>query len=191
MNTANGAVKARRLFFALWPDDAVRIRIAAVQRDLRTPHCRPVPVPNLHLTLAFLGGQPEVVRMEVERVAAAVRVPAFTVVLDSAGYWPGPGIQWLAPATPCAALLHMHGALASALRAAGVEPDARPYAPHVTLARRARGPVAATGFEPVIWPVQRFALIESFSGPAGSRYEPLACWDLLRCPPTPPAVYVQ
>jgi 2'-5' RNA ligase len=48
--------KSARLFFALWPDDAVRARLTGVVDSLRrTVSGKWVKPDNLHITLAFLG----------------------------------------------------------------------------------------------------------------------------------------
>ena len=45
-----------RLFYALWPDEPLRERLAEAARDaVRQSGGRPVPAGNYHLTLAFLG----------------------------------------------------------------------------------------------------------------------------------------
>jgi len=51
----------RRLFFALWPDEATREQLAHITRKaVRGSGGRPIPVENLHSTLVFLGSVPEI-----------------------------------------------------------------------------------------------------------------------------------
>ena len=66
------------LFYALWPDDAVREELARLQTRLHGRLTRP---PNLHLTLAFLGPQPEALQplfdREVEGFGEVFRMLSF------------------------------------------------------------------------------------------------------------------
>ena len=52
MNAATGDAVLHRLFFALWPDDATRARLAQAARQWSH---RPVADDKLHMTLHFLG----------------------------------------------------------------------------------------------------------------------------------------
>lgn len=52
--------RARRLFFALWADEAMRQAMAqATRKAASASGGHPVPAENLHVTLAFLGPVPE------------------------------------------------------------------------------------------------------------------------------------
>ena len=66
----------------------------------------------------------------------------------------------------------------AALQSEGFELELPPYRPHVTLARKVFVAQEFTLPEPIAWPVHRFTLVRSISGPAGSRYEPLEWWNL-------------
>ena len=53
---ATGELTYSRLFFALWPDDAARQRIAVLAEEFHHRYGgRRVATPSLHITLAFLG----------------------------------------------------------------------------------------------------------------------------------------
>src|SRR5256885_12417108 len=84
-----------RLFFALWPDDAVR---AGLERWSREMHAlcggRATPPGNLHVTLAFLGAVEDERVTEVERAAGHVTARRFPLVLDRPGYWKKNRIAW-------------------------------------------------------------------------------------------------
>jgi 2'-5' RNA ligase len=166
-----------RLFFALWPDDEVRARLAAAIAALPFPGGRPVPVRNLHLTLVFLGNVPEAAQKELTAGAAEVRGRSFDLTLNRAGGFTRTGVAWLAPEAVPPELAELVTELESLGRFAGREPETRPYAPHLTIARKC-GRVAASGFIPVLWPVRDFALVESAPGRDGSEYRVLARWPL-------------
>lgn len=66
------------------------------------------------------------------------------------------------------ALTALHERLGAALSALGVALDARPFSPHVTMARRARAaslPAAPADLE---WNARGFALVESLGGSRAS-----------------------
>ena len=55
MSSARPEAPRQRLFFALWPDDAVRARLDQAGEELLGKRVKRVPAANLHLTLAFAG----------------------------------------------------------------------------------------------------------------------------------------
>jgi 2'-5' RNA ligase len=93
---------------------------------------------EMHLTLHFLG---EVAAHDVQSVCTAlvrVRMNAFQIALKGIGQFPPEGaaqVLW-AGIEPSADLIDLHRAVGTALKdAIGFRPEARAYAPHVTLAR--------------------------------------------------------
>lgn len=166
-----------RLFFALWPDERARAILAGLAREV-AGRCggRAVPAANLHLTLVFLG-EVDPARIATLRGAAdGVAGSAFDLALDVVGGFRRAGVAWAGCRRPPAGLLALQSALERRVREAGHSPDARPYAPHLTLARRARVPVEAAGIETVAWRVGAFALVESARGEGA--YGTLAEWPL-------------
>ena len=165
----------RRLFFGLWPDDAVRRQIAALSREV----CgRPVPEVNLHLTLLFLGMQNDAARQCFCTAAGQVQGSPFTLSLDRYGGWARKRIQWLGPSAPTTAFGELAGTLASALAACGFEAEKQPFVPHVTLSRKAKKPVEGPTPAPILWSVNDFVLAESVPSPDGVRYVVLERWKL-------------
>jgi 2'-5' RNA ligase len=57
----------------------------------------------------------------------------------------------------------------------GIALDPRPFAPHVTLARRARGGAPPAEAAEVAWEARGFALVESVRAPSAD-YDVLACF---------------
>ena len=87
----------RRLFFALWPDEAVRTQIVRATREpVRVSGGRPVRKDRLHVTVAFLGGLTEA-GMEVARGVPPIGVGAFDLALDRLGAFANGGVLWLGP----------------------------------------------------------------------------------------------
>lgn len=161
-----------RLFLALWPDDAVRRRLAAAQQAWHWPaRAARVPPDRLHLTLHFLG---EVADREARALAASLPpcTAPFTLWLDRAALWPQ-GIAVLEPVEPPAGLAALHSDLAELLRVQGLRVEARAFRPHVTLARHAQGVMPPAEPAAVEWAVRGYALVRSTAG-APLRYEPIA-----------------
>lgn len=168
---------ARRLFFALWPDDSLRHALYHWQMhhlrgDLRWQHRA-----DLHLTLHFLGA------VASDKVGALIELgdgvggESFTLVLDRIGHWPRPQVLWAGPQAAPDALGRLHARLADGLLGLGFAPEQRRYRPHVTLARRVRGSPDPLSFPALTWRVAEFALVESCPGDA-PHYQPIARWAL-------------
>ena len=179
-----------RLFFALWPDDAVRTRLAGVAGTLHLPgRARYVPRENYHLTLAFVG---EVAKSQVgvlQQIGSDQPGCGCTITFDSYDYWREPQVAVTVAREPPAALIelamrlrHDLGAHAAALIAH--RPDS-PLRAHVTLARKvAQAPVlpAMSAFS---WSARSFALVRSDTSGAHSVYTVVDTWPLLYAKPNP------
>jgi 2'-5' RNA ligase len=168
-----------RLFAALDLPEEVRAALAEAFAGVGGPW-RPLPEEKLHVTLAFLGGRPE---DEVEPIAAAL-APLARPVPDLALGRLRVRARVLAVDVEdgAGALVALQADVVAALVALGVyEPEARPFWPHVTVARlraqeRARRQNAAP-------PAARFAgealtLYVSRLGRPAARYEPLSRFSL-------------
>ncbi len=166
-----------RLFFALWPDDAVRAQLARWSRELHAV-CggRPTRDENLHLTLAFLGSVEEARAAEVERAASEVAPRVVTLVLDRPGYWKHNRIAWAGASVVPPELESVVSELRSALARSHIGFDPKGFVSHVTLLRDAREPKAMPALDPIPWKVDGFALVQSVTLPRGSRYEIRRSW---------------
>ena len=166
-----------RLFFALWPDDAVRAQLAHWSRGLHAV-CggRPTRDENLHLTLAFLGSVEEARAAEVERAASEVAPRVVTLVLDRPGYWKHNRIAWAGASTVPAGLDAFVAELRSALARSHIGFDPKGFVSHVTLLHDAGEPRAMPALEAIEWRLDSFALVRSVTLPQGSRYEIRNSW---------------
>lgn len=147
-----------RLFYALWPDPQVRARLAALLQGVQG---RLVPPENLHLTMAFLGQQPlERVPLLLE-LLAGVPPLALNLCFDRYGYFRRHGVLWVGMQHEPPGLFAAQQALTAALRAGDVHFDAgSPFRPHITLARDAKPPPAAS-IAPITWQASRIVLVSS------------------------------
>ncbi len=166
-----------RLFFALWPDDAVRAELARWSRELHALCGGRTTLPeNLHVTLAFLGGVEDARVADVERAAGEVAPRAASLVLDQPGYWKHNRIAWAGASVVSAEIEGLVSGLRGALARSRIHFDAKPFVSHVTLLRDAREPKAMPALTPIEWRLDGFALVRSVSPQQGSRYEILRSW---------------
>ncbi len=156
-----------RLFIALWPDPAVRDALAAWSKQWQwNAGASRVRADRLHLTLHFLGDVPRTV-LPALRLALRVPFKPFSLSLGRAAVWRG-GVAVLAPDQVPLRLRRLHDALGEALRRQALPTEARPYRPHLTLARRASPAVPPPLGPGLRWPVRSYALVESCSRHAGA-----------------------
>jgi 2'-5' RNA ligase len=129
-----------RLFVAVDLPSAVRCELVALQPP-NAPGIRLVASAQIHITLHFIGDA------QVEPIATAlqaVALPQFSLSLEGVGHFEssrGDVTLW-AGIRKSDALQNLHGEVGAALVAVGYRTEARPYTPHVTLARlRPNAPV--------------------------------------------------
>ena len=166
-----------RLFFAIEPaEDALRALAKAAEALARETGGRPTPRDKIHLTLAFLGEVEDARIAAAESAGEATEGRAFTLVLDRLGAFRRAGVAWAGVSMPDPALLRLQGTLAAHLGARGFALEPRPFAPHVTLARKIERAPRDRAFEPVGWRATDFALVRSDT--ATGKYETLRRWPL-------------
>jgi len=202
-------MSTRRLFFALWPEEPMREALAAaVGGAIAAMHgCRPVPLANLHVTLAFLGAVPEAALGALTELAGEVsRRPALAhpapgptdavggmpadhghgqlahsaleIQLDTIEHWRRAEILCAAASRMPAAAEELSRTLRTTLLAGGFHPDLKPFRAHVTLARHIRRAPRDLGMPVVTWSFDEFALIESRTHPEGPTYSVVDSWVL-------------
>ncbi len=158
-----GQQETSRLFLALWPDPAMRHQLREARDAWQWPRgATPVHADKLHLTLHFLGGVPTE-RLPELLEGFAVPFDPFRVDLGTPVLWPH-GIAVLEPLAAPPELLALHARLGEALLALGLQPEARSYRPHVTMARRAGGVAVPESGPAIAWDIASYALVESRDG---------------------------
>jgi 2'-5' RNA ligase len=169
---------SERLFFALWPDEATRVAIAR-----RLPEWsagldgRLLRPDQWHVTLEFIGAVDPERRSALQSAADSVSMPACELQFDRCEHWQKPQVACLVASVTPPPLARFVSLLRAALAKVQVEPDRRPYHPHVTLARKVRSGADMSVQPPLCWPVTGFALVRSTTDPTGSRYEPVHWWN--------------
>ena len=158
-----GQQETSRLFLALWPDPVMRHQLREARDAWQWPRgATPVHADKLHLTLHFLGSVPTG-RLPALLDGFAVPFDPFRVDLGTPVLWPH-GIAVLEPLAEPPELLALHVRLGEALLALGLQPEARSYRPHVTMARRAGGVAVPESGPAIAWDIASYALVESRDG---------------------------
>jgi 2'-5' RNA ligase len=179
-----------RLFIALELGEEVLREAAALVEELkqrmhrRSPDARLtwVTPDRMHLTLRFLG---EVRNGKESDVLSALRdpiaMPPFDVAWQGLGAFPPKGpprVLWVGAGRGRESVLELEKAVSARLEPLGFEQEARPFAPHLTLARvrEARGLRPAALFEGIVQQslgtttVDAMTLFESTLSPKGPTY---------------------
>ena len=179
-----GAPEQHRLFFALWPNDALRTQLLGLSARLKTREDlagRWLEPAKYHATLHFLGDSSEFRRDQTEaarRAAGRLRLTAFDWSLDRVDSFHGaqpPCVLRSASDPP--ALLQLWQQLREALILEGLGKSlVGQFTPHVTLAYGRRVLPEPIAIPPLLWTVDSLALIHS--GSTLKHYELLAQWPL-------------
>jgi 2'-5' RNA ligase len=174
---------ARRLFFALWPSEAMRDALVhATRKAVRSSGGRPVPGESLHLTLAFLGPVAERRVAELtplaREVAAVASAETIDLLFDRLEHWRAAQLLCALPAAPPMSVGALAQRLKERLSAGGFALDLKPFRPHVTVARKVPRPPRTLAMHPLLWTFTGFALIESRTEPSGALYSVVESYPL-------------
>lgn len=128
------------------------------------------------MTLAFLGAVPENRIEALLATAAEVRFADFMLNLDSVGCWRHNHIAWIAPQAAPAGLSDLVAKLEAQLAVNRFAFDRRPFAPHVTLVRKAGCKSGLPNYAAPGWQVDEFVLVESAAGNPDGAYRIIGRW---------------
>ena len=172
-----------RAFFGLPVPEAQRrqLELYLASCSAAGPEFRWTPAGNLHLTIRFIGS---VERMVVDEIADRLdRLPlaAFEIAVGRLGTFKRARlvrVVWLDVAAGADQARALSAQVESECGRTGLEPEARPFQPHLTLARARSRDGAALPTLPgppslVPWRVDELVLYSSHLGRAGAVYEPL------------------
>jgi 2'-5' RNA ligase len=161
-----------RLFFALLPAPETQRRMASLRPENIAG--RAVREGNLHATLAFLGECSPTETRTALSILNASKFQPFPLKLNRFGFWKKPQVLWLGSDETPEALTAFAEDLKARLTASGFHPDLRPFALHITLARKFHGEPPVWNAAPLEWQADTVALMESLSSPRGVIYRALA-----------------
>lgn len=161
----------QRLFFALWPDEALRESVSeALAPLLAGVHGRHIARVNLHVTLVFLGSVDTAQRRCLDAAASRIAVAPCELVLDHLHYLARSRILWLGATTTPPGLASLAEGLAEGQRGCGFVPETRAFRPHMTLVRDAKTRAVPRLVNPLHWAVDEFVLVESRTLTQGPQY---------------------
>ena len=153
---------------------------------------------NLHLTLKFLGEIPETSVADLSAAAsrAAVELTPFSIQLEQTGVFPvrgQPRVLWLGINDLTGKLAELHGRLETEAVNVGFAKEARPFHPHLTVARlrqpdNARALAVAhkqMEFAPLEIDVTELLVIRSELSSEGSKYSVVSRHPLVQRPEGP------
>ena len=167
----------KRLFFAVWPDDNSRVRVNRLNQRIEQKGIRRLVPANLHITLLFLGNVDDDIAHAVQKQAAAIQAPSFSLLFDELDYWPRPRVLCLTCRRQPKPLYELVNQLRGMVSAFPVRLDQRAYRAHITMARKAKQRPQLL-FDPILIKANRFALVESCSTEQGVRYRVIDSWPL-------------
>jgi 2'-5' RNA ligase len=136
-----------RLFIGVELDERVKSAAADAADTLRTTlkrarvdlDARWVEPENLHVTVWFIGEAGEARAAEIRRtLEPRFATPAFDLHVNGLGAFPPSGpprVFWLGIAEGAESMGHVYNELRVRLVALGLQPERRPYSPHITVAR--------------------------------------------------------
>lgn len=187
-------VERWRLFVALpLPAEITEAlaRIPSMLSPRETVAIRWIDAEAIHLTLQFIGDTDptKVSALSDALDAVAGQSGRFRLRLGPAGAFPSlprPRIFWIGLDGEVGRLKRLQGRVEGALVKLGIPADARPFEPHLTVARLHRDPApravhqAAAAFgrlrfpdRPYVFAAEQVVLFRSFMSQAGARYEAL------------------
>ncbi|MGE5206041.1 MAG: RNA 2',3'-cyclic phosphodiesterase [Chlamydiota bacterium] len=128
-----------RLFVALDLEPSIRERIARFLDGVRefAPDARWVHAESLHLTLKFIGEQPDRKLEAMQQALAAIVSPPSSLHLHGYGFFPtahSARVFWVGVEAD-ENLSKLASQVEHALEPAGIPSEARAFSPHLTLAR--------------------------------------------------------
>lgn len=184
MNT--GTNKKARCFLACFPPLELRQKLASIRQDFaHIDEIRWTPLEQIHLTIQFLG----YLHMDqLESLTAALKTLQHCKIqseVEGLGAFPNlrrPAILWAGLKGNLVSLQSLHQTALALTQQIGVQPENRPFQPHLTLARlktmnsRIHHCVSSKLNSLVsisfgTWTISEIVLMQSHLSPAGARYE--------------------
>jgi 2'-5' RNA ligase len=172
-----------RLFIGLPIPAELANNITRHARTISLPRARWTPPENIHLTLVFLGEVAEQTLPSIKGELDTIKTAPIPIKLTSLNTLSRSCIL-VAEIDPTPGLLHLQSQVVSSMARCGLAPalreKARPYHPHLTLAR-SREPLRLNNTQRTLpaslqrtFPADTINLFRSLPTPTGSHYEVLA-----------------
>ena len=127
---------SKRLFVAIDLPESMRQLLAGLDPHIRG--MRWTDPAQIHLTLGFFGDVPEDIELKLREKLTAIQFGAFFLPVNTLGSFSAKGapkIIWIGVGKAHPHLFQIHKRVQEAALAVGIEPELRPWHPHVTIAR--------------------------------------------------------
>jgi 2'-5' RNA ligase len=127
---------SKRLFVAIDLPESTRQQLANL--DPHIDGVRWTPSAQIHLTLGFFGDVAENVDLKLREKLTAIQFGAFFLPVNGVGSFSArgaPKIVWIGVGNAHPHLFQIYKRVQEAALGVGLEPELRPWHPHVTLAR--------------------------------------------------------
>lgn len=175
-----------RLFVAIDLPAILRARLVGLCAGVRG--AKWVSTEQIHLTLRFIGEVDNGRFADIAEALDNIHLAPFTLRLSGVGHFPPrgkPKVLWAGVADG-AAVSRLHDKIEVRLQRLGLPPDARKFAPHVTLARLKGAPITGVSdflarnglFASDGFAVSEFHLYSSHLGSAGALHRIEASYPL-------------
>ena len=133
---------------------------------------------NLHVTLVFLGRVDAAAESLIKRSVTNISANPFILTFDQLSFWSTPKVLCLTCSQIAEEVELLVAGLNREVASCGLQPETRPYIPHITLARHAHN-LPDINFEPIVWRAGSFCLVESCSEPGGVFYKVRQEWPFI------------
>ena len=173
--------KKKRIFIAIDIPEPTKTELGKIRGDIG--HIKWIPKRNMHLTLRFIGGMDTGQLEALQQKLSTIELQSFTLTLQHLGHF-NKHILWVNTDIP-KALVALKKAIDEKVDALGFESDARPFMPHITLARIDKISqrvleefIAKQKIAPLTIPVNHFTVVESNTEGGSPVYTPLKVLEL-------------
>jgi RNA 2',3'-cyclic 3'-phosphodiesterase len=126
----------KRLFVAIDLPESTRQLLTGLDPHIRG--ARWTQSDQMHLTLGFFGDVTEDVELKLREKLSAVEFGAFFLPVNAVGVFPSKGapkVIWIGVGKAHPHLFQIYKRVQEAAMAVGIEPELRPWLPHITIAR--------------------------------------------------------
>lgn len=126
----------KRLFVAIDLPESTRQLLVSLDPQIRG--VRWIDAAQMHLTLAFFGDVVDNIDLALREKLNAIEFGAFFLLITGVGTFSAKGapkIVWIGVGKAHPHLFQIHKRVHEAALAAGLEPELRPWHPHITIAR--------------------------------------------------------
>ena len=127
---------SKRLFVAIDLPESMRLMLAGLDPHIRG--MRWTDPAQIHLTLGFFGDVPKDIELKLREKLSVIQFGAFFLPVNAVGLFSAKGapkIIWIGVGKAHPHLFQIHKRVQEAALAVGIEPELRPWHPHITIAR--------------------------------------------------------